>query len=283
MRIGVVFPHSEIGDDPQVIAEYVQTAEVLGYDHLRVYDHVLGAVHEGREPPLVGPYTEATPFHEPFVLFGFLAALTQRIELVAGVIVLPQRQTALVAKQAAQVDILSGGRLRLGVGVGWNYVEYEALNEDFSNRGKREEEQIDVLRRLWDEPVVDYTGRYHRVDRAGILPRPNRRIPIWLGGASDAAYRRAAKLADGFLFSRPKDVVADAIAKIRSYGCDHDTFGVDALVGYPGGADRWRKDADDYEQLGATHITVSMMGEGFSPEEHIARLADYIAAVPSRA
>jgi probable F420-dependent oxidoreductase len=281
MKIGVVFPQSEIGNDPEVIAEYVQTAERLGYDHLRVYDHVLGAVPEGREPPLMGPYTEATPFHEPFVLFGYLAAITERIELVAGVIVLPQRQTALVAKQAAQVDILSGGRLRLGVGVGWNYVEYEALNEDFSNRGKREEEQIEVMRRLWDEPTVDFTGKYHRIDRAGILPRPTRRIPIWLGGASDIAYERAARLADGFLFSRPRDMVADGIAKIRSYGCA-PTFGIDALVGYPGGPDRWRKDAEAYEQLGATHITVSMMGEGFSPQDHIAALAGYIEALPSR-
>src|SRR5215208_661835 len=164
MRFGVVFPQTEIGADPAVVKDYAQAAEQLGYDHLLVYDHVLGAdttIAERRD--WRGPYTHETQFHEPFVLFGYLAGLTERIELVTGIIILPQRQTALVAKQAAEVDILSGGRLRLGVGIGWNSVEYEALNEDFHSRGRRVEEQIQLLRRLWAEPVVDFKGRYHNI------------------------------------------------------------------------------------------------------------------------
>ena len=152
MEIGAVFPQSEIGSDPAVIKDFAQAAESLGYSHLVVYDHVLGAVPE-REPRLTGPYTHETSFHEPFVLFGFLAAHTQRLGLMTGIIILPQRQTALVAKQAAEVDILSGGRLRLGIGTGWNYVEYDALNENFHNRGKRQEEQVDLLRKLWTDLV----------------------------------------------------------------------------------------------------------------------------------
>ena len=174
MQIGVVFPQTEIGDDPVAIRDFAQAAEGLGYTHLLVYDHILGAVGEHREPPLTGFYSEKTPFHEVFVLLGYLAGLTSRIELATGVLVLPQRQTALVAKQAAEVDILSGGRLRLGVGVGWNYVEYEALNEDFSNRGRRQEEQVEVMRRLWAEPVVDFTGQVapHRPGRHPAPARP---------------------------------------------------------------------------------------------------------------
>ncbi len=149
MRLGAVFPQTEVGSDPATARDLAQVVEESGFDHLLAYDHVLGASHD-REPKLMGPYTEESLFHEPFVLFGFLAAATSRLELVTGVLILPQRQTALVAKQAAEVDVLSGGRLRLGVGVGWNYVEYDALNQKFSDRGKRQEEQIEVLLRLWE-------------------------------------------------------------------------------------------------------------------------------------
>ncbi|MDX6234685.1 MAG: hypothetical protein QOH68_3803 [Nocardioidaceae bacterium] len=285
MDIGVVFPQNEVGNDPDVIRDFVQRAEDLGYTHLRVYDHVLGAVHEGRRPALTGPYTEKTPFHEPFVLFGYLAGLTTSIELVAGVIVLPQRQTALVAKQAAEVDILSRGRLRLGVGTGWNFVEYEALNEDFSNRGQRQEEQIELLRRLWEEPLVDYEGQWHRVDRASIMPLPGRRIPVWLGGFSDVAYRRAARLADGFLFARPYEAAVAAVASLGSYlveaGRGWDSFGFDALVQHGAGRGLWAADAAAFQGLGATHLTVNTMGQGLSGREHADVLADYIEAVRS--
>src|SRR6266550_7850766 len=179
MQIGVTFPQTEIGADPIVIRDYAQTVEGLGYSHLVAFDHVLGADPTHR-PGWQG-YTYRQMFHEPFVLFGYLAALTH-LELVPAVIILPQRQTALVAKQAAEIDILTGGRLRLGVGLGWNFVEFEALGEDFRNRGRRAEEQIEVLRRLWTEPVVDFDGRWHRIPAAGINPLPVQRpIPIWIG------------------------------------------------------------------------------------------------------
>ena len=192
MNIGVVFPQVEIGNDPAAIRDYAQAVEAMGYTHILAFDHVLGA-NPPSHPGLKGPYTYKHPFHEPFVLFGFLAAVTTRVELVTGIIILPQRQTALVAKQTACVDVLSGGRLRLGVAVGWNFVEYEALGEDFKNRGQRIEEQIEILRALWTKELVTVEGRWHRVTDAGINPPPVQRpIPIWMGGESDPVVRRAA-------------------------------------------------------------------------------------------
>lgn len=284
MDIGVVFPQTEIGRDPGAARAFVQRAEELGYTHLRIYDHVLGAVHAGREPKLVGPYTEESSFHEPFVLFGYLAAITHRIELVTGVIILPQRQTALVAKQAAEVDILSNGRLRLGVGVGWNPVEYEALNEDFGNRGRRQEEQVEVIRRLWSEAVIDYTGRWHRVDRAGILPRPQRDVPIWFGGFSDAAYERAARLGDGFILGSAAKGLESTVRKlrdaVRSAGRDPSTFGIDALVQFKAGPTRWKADVDEAHALDVTHVTVNTMGAGLDQaDHHIKALEQYLPAI----
>src|SRR6266511_1030020 len=181
MNIGVVFPQVEIGQDPSAVRDYAQAVEAMGYTHILVFDHVLGANPE-RPGGWKGPYTYRHVFHEPFVLFGYLAAVTQRLELVTGIIILPQRQTALVAKQAAAVDVLTRGRLRLGVGIGWNHVEYEALNEDFHTRGRRVSEQITVMRKLWTEPVVNFKGSYHHLDRAGINPLPVQRpIPVWMG------------------------------------------------------------------------------------------------------
>ena len=168
MKIGVVFPQTEIGNDPLVIRDYAQTAEGLGYSHLLAYDHVLGA-NPQRPGGWSGPYTYQTPFHEVFVLLSYLAGVTQKLELVTGIVILPQRQTALVAKQTASLDVLSGGRLRLGVGLGWNEVEYAALNEDFHDRGKRMEEQVALLRRLWTEPLVDFKGTWHTIPDAGIM------------------------------------------------------------------------------------------------------------------
>src|SRR5579864_3397066 len=197
MRIGVVFPQTEIGNDPIAIRDYAQAVEDLGYQHVLAYDHVLGAGLAHR-PNWQGPYTSETPFHEVFVLFGYLAAVTHKVELVTGILIVPQRQTALVAKQAAQVDILSQGRLRLGVGIGWNEVEYEALGEDFHTRGARSGEQITVLRLLWTQPVVDFKGRWHHIPEAGINPLPVQRpIPIWLGGEADAVLERVGTMGDG--------------------------------------------------------------------------------------
>src|SRR5438046_150863 len=199
MQYGVVFPQIEFGNDVQAIKDYAQTAEGLGYDYLLVYDHVLGA-HPNREPKLTGPYTYEHPFHEPMVFFGFLAGVTTRLELTTGILIVPQRQTVLVAKQAAEVDVLSGGRLRLGIGLGWNYVEYDALGEKFQNRGRRVEEQVEVLRKLWTEPLVNFKGAYHVINNAGLNPMPVQRpIPIWFGGSAEPALRRAARLADGWM------------------------------------------------------------------------------------
>jgi probable F420-dependent oxidoreductase len=283
MNIGVVFPQTEIGDDPAVVRDFAQAAEGLGYTHLLVYDHVLGAVHQGREPQLTGPYTEATPFHEPFVLFGYLAGLTSTIELVTGVLILPQRQTALVAKQAAQVDVLSGGRLRLGVGVGWNWVEYDALGEDFHTRGRKQAEQIELLRRLWTEPVVTFEGQFDRVDRAGILPMPARQIPIWMGGFSAPAFRRAARIADGFIFTSRAANAVQAAADIREMvaaaGRDPDAFGIEGIVSLRGEPDEWRAAAEAWRTARATHLSAVTMNMGLDPAGHIAMLETYIKAV----
>ncbi|HXV93709.1 MAG TPA: LLM class F420-dependent oxidoreductase [Pseudonocardia sp.] len=275
MRIGVVFPQREIGDDPAVIRDFAQTAEGLGYHHLLAFDHVLGAGRASR-PDWRGPYDSEDAFHEPFVLFGHLAGLTARIELVTGVLVLPQRQTALVAKQAAEVDVLSGGRLRLGVGVGWNRVEYEALGEDFHDRGRRIEEQIALLRALWAEPVVDFTGRWHRVPDAGIKPRPVQRpVPIWLGGLADPVLRRVAAMGDGWFPQMPPGEQArEALDRLRGYvtgaGRDPAAIGVEARVGVQQGEPRdWPAMIDGWRELGATHLAVNPMDLGLSGAGHV--------------
>jgi probable F420-dependent oxidoreductase len=286
MKIGVVFPQSEIGDDPSVIRDFAQAVEDLGYNHLVAYDHVLGAVHEGREPRLTGPYTEETVFHEPFVLFGYLASVTQRIELVTGVIILPQRQTALVAKQAAQVDILSGGRLRLGIGTGWNWVEYDALNENFHNRGKRQEEQVEVMRKLWTEPVIDYTGKWHRIDRAGIRPLPGRSIPVWFGGSDERVIERAARLGDGMfpLFAPNSDAGKAAFEKlwgyVEEYGRDRSNFGLEGQLAYGAGPEKWGAHLEAFKNVGGTHVCVRTMNAGLtSPQDHIDAIRRYKAEV----
>ena len=289
MNVGVVFPQTEIGDDPKVIRDFAQTAEALGYSHILVYDHVLGAVHQGREPRLTGPYTEQTPFHEPFVLFGYMAAITSRVELVTGVLILPQRQTALVAKQAAQVDVLSGGRLRLGIGVGWNYVEYDALGEDFHTRGRRQAEQVEVMRRLWTEPVVDYTGRFHRIDRAGLLPMPTRSIPVWMGGFSDPAYNRAAQIADGFIFTsraaNAPEMAASMREKVAAAGRDPSAFGIEGIVSAQGSPDDWTSALQTWRNAGASHLSMVSMNLGLDAGGHIGMLEQYAGAIgltPSR-
>src|ERR671929_1124788 len=219
MRIGVSFPTVEIGADLAVVRDFVHTAEELGYTHLRVLDHVLGADPQFHPEVPVFYYTHESVTHEPFTLMAYLAALTTRLELVTAVIILGQRQTALVAKQAAEVDVLSGGRLRLGVGIGWNAVEYEALGEDFGTRGARIEEQIEVMRLLWTREVVSYEGNYHRIDEAGINPLPVQRpIPVWMGARADVGLRRTARVADGwFPLGPPDDRMREDIAHLRGY------------------------------------------------------------------
>ncbi len=284
MQIGVVFPQSEIGNDPAVIRDFAQAAEALGYSHLLVYDHVLGA-HPDREPRLTGPYTHETSFHEPFVLLGYLAGLTRTLGLVTGIIILPQRQTALVAKQAAEVDILSGGRLRLGIGTGWNYVEYDALNEDFHNRGKRQEEQVDLLRKLWAEPLLDFRGKWHRIDRASIKPLPERQIPIWFGGSDERVMKRAARLGDGMIPQFiPNDAGKAALARLDEYlaenGRDRSSFGIEAQVNLAAGVEKWATHAQAWRDLGSDYICVRTMNAGLAtPRDHIEALRIYRSEV----
>ncbi|HEY7350798.1 MAG TPA: LLM class F420-dependent oxidoreductase [Ktedonobacterales bacterium] len=279
MRIGAIFPQTEFGNDPIAIRDYAQAVEEMGYQHILVYDHVLGASTATR-PDWRGPYTSETPFHEPFILFGYLAGLTRQVELVTGVIILPQRQTALVAKQTAEVDVLSGGRLRLGIGVGWNEVEFEGLNEDFHNRGARSEEQVAVLRALWTEPVVTFQGRWHHLDAAGINPLPVQRpIPIWFGGnPTEQILRRISRLGDGWLPQFPdprKDEPRQAIEHLRAYtqeaGRPLEAVGIEArLTISRASQDLWAPFAEGWRNLGATHLGVNTMSAGLdSPQAHI--------------
>ena len=278
MRAGVVFPQTEFGDDPVLCRDFAQTAEGLGFAHLLVFDHVLGA-GRARRPNWRWPYDADDPFHEPFVLFGYLAGLTERIELVTGVLVLPQRQTALVAKQAAEVDMLSGGRLRLGVGVGWNDVEYEALGEEFHDRGRRIEEQIALLRALWTEPVVDFAGRWHRVPDAGINPLPVQRpIPLWIGGQAEPVLRRTAALGDGwFPQMLPDQRARDMLDRLRGYaadaGRDPDCLGIEPRIEVRyGDPAQWPALIEGWRELGATHIGISTRGLGLTGTEHVAAI-----------
>lgn len=279
MRLGVIFPQTEIGADPFVVRDYAQAAEDLGYDHLVAYDHVLGA-DPARRPGWKPPYTHKDMFHEPFVLFGFLAGLTRRIELTTGVIILPQRQTVLVAKQAAAADVLSGGRMRLGIGIGWNDVEYEALGENFTNRGRRSEEQIELLRRLWTEDLVTFEGEWHRVTEAGLNPPPVRRpIPIWLGGGDERVLRRIARLGDGWLpLLPPDDKCRSAIERLKRYardaGRDPAAIGIEGRVPFgEGSPEAWRRVVAAWRELGASHISLNTMKFGLaSPRAHIEAL-----------
>jgi probable F420-dependent oxidoreductase len=285
VQLGVVFPQTEIGADPGGVHAFAQAAEEIGYGHLLAYDHVLGAdVSQRSDWP--GPYTSEHQFHELFVLFGYLAAVAPGLELVAGVLVLPQRQTALVAKQAAEVDLLTGGRLRLGVGLGWNYVEFEALGEDFRNRGRRSEEQVEVLRRLWTEPVVELEGRWHRIPAAGINPLPVQRpIPIWIGGSAEVAIRRAARLADGFFPQRPLEGGWPAtMERFRVWaeeaGRDPASIGVEQRIDVSSGTpDDWRAAVEEWRALGATHISVVTMRAGLSVDGHVERIGEAFEAL----
>ena len=284
MKIGVVYPQTELKGDPAALDAIGRAVETIGYDHLVLYDHVAGAVRADRDPPLweYGPYNETHPFHDPFVAFGYLAGVTKRLEFATGVLVLPQRQTLLVARQAADVDLLSGGRLRLGVGLGWNYVEYDALGADFATRGPRMSEQIPYMRRLWSEPVVSFEGRFDRIDRAALNPRPKRMIPIWAGGVSEPGYRRAARYADGFMFGGPTDVALAALDRVRALvreeGRKVEDFGADWLfqIGEGGGGQGDLDRIKRWQDSGATHISILSLTLGFkTAEQHIDQLNEF--------
>ena len=286
MRIGVVFPQTEFGNDPIAIRDYAQTAEGLGYTHVLAYDHVLGA-NPDRPGGWHGPYTYLNPFHEPLVMFGYMAAVTQTLEFTTGIIILPQRQTALFAKQAAELDVLSGGRLRVGVGLGWNEVEYVALNENFHTRGRRIEEQVKLLKQLWTQPLVTFEGRWHTVPDAGLSPLPVQRpIPIWFGGHAGPVLRRAAQLGDGWM---PQyRTAADARPSIDQLdqwldeaGRSRAEFGIEARMGYGSGQpDKWAALVADWRSIGLTHLSLNTMGKGFAtPAEHIDAIRKFAQAI----
>jgi probable F420-dependent oxidoreductase len=283
MKIGAIYPQTELNGDPRALDAIGRAVEAMGFDSLVMFDHLAGAEHAGREPPLWGPYTEKDPFHDPLVAFAYLAGVTSRIAFLSGILVLPQRQTLLVARQAADVELLSGGRLLLGVGVGWNYVEFEALGEDFHTRGARIDEQIVLLRRYWQDPLVRFEGRFHKVDRLALNPRPASPIPIFCGGVSDPAYRRAARLGDGFVFSGDFAKCAAAWGTVQQYLREEGREGApfEAVYLTPGSADlqvpvdlmrRWR-------DAGGHHVGIRTMGAGLTETaQHI----DYLAEIRRR-
>jgi probable F420-dependent oxidoreductase len=281
LKLGVVFPQTEIGADVGGVREYAQAVEDLGFDHLLAYDHVIGA-DGARHPGLVGPYRVEHLFHEILVLYGYLAGVAPELELVTGVVITGQRQTVLLAKQAAEIDVLTGGKFRLGLGIGWNPVEYEALGMNFHDRGRRLEEQIDLMRRLWTEPVLDYDGRWHKVTAAGINPLPVQRpIPIWIGGSAERALRRAALLADGFFPQRPLEGGWTATMErmrewVEEAGRDWSEFGIEQRINVADGTpDDWRKSADEWRGLGATHLSLRTTDAGLEGvDTHLERLRE---------
>ncbi len=286
MKIGVVFPQIEFKPDPVAVRDYAQAVEELGFTHIHAYDHILGANPE-RPGGWTGPYTYKNNFFEPFVLFSYLAGLTRKVEFATGILILPQRQTALVAKQAATLDVLSNGRFRLGVGIGWNEVEYIAQGEDFHNRGKREEEQVALLRLLWTQPLVNFQGNWHQIPDAGLNPLPVQRpIPIWFGGTDDKALQRMARLGDGWMVNqrtietaRPK--LESLLRYLQEAGRDRSTFGIEPrlnmnLVSQEG----WTNFIRSWEVLEATHLTVNTMGCGFdTTTAHIQALRRFAETV----
>jgi probable F420-dependent oxidoreductase len=277
MRIGVVFPQTELGSDPAVLRAYAQRVEELGFTHILAYDPVVGAdttVHQGFQ----GPYDIDSTFHEPFVMLGYLAAVTT-LELVTGVIILPQRQSVLVAKQAAEVDLLTGGRFRLGVGLGWNAVEYEALGETFTNRGRRSEEQVELMRKLWTQRSVTFDGKYHTVTGAGLAPLPTQRpIPVWFGAASDRAYERAGRLGDGwFPMMAPGPGLDYALEQVNRAaelaGRDPESLGMEGRVSWTGDRDTLAADIAAWKAAGASHLSLNTMKAGLAHvDDHLGAL-----------
>lgn len=290
MEVGAIFPQTEITADPGAIRAFVQAVEDMGYATLFVADHVLGADTQSHHHPSLASYSYKSVVHEPFTLLGYVAAVTTRITLATGILILPQRQTALVAKQAAEVDVLSGGRLRLGIGVGWNQVEYEALGQDFHTRGRRSAEQIAVLRALWTQEVVDFHGQWHHITHAGLNPLPVQRpIPIWFGVGSsqnpqppEGVLRRVARLADGWSPNIPTNDMGKAIvARVHHYakeaGRDPALLPLEGRVRLAGKppAD-WVNNVQAWASLGATHIIVETRGGGLAfPHQHLAALRQF--------
>jgi probable F420-dependent oxidoreductase len=280
VRFGVVYPQIELRGDPAALHDIGLAVERLGYDTLLMYDHVVGAEHADRTPALWGPYTEANPFHDPFVAFGYLAGITERIELATAVLILPQRQTVLVAQQAADADLLSHERLRLGIGTGWNWVEYDALGQDFATRGRRADEQIPFLRRLWTEPLVSFEGEFDHIERGCINPWPKRSIPIWVGGFGEPAFRRGGRLGDGFTFAGDVDRCIDGLARVRHHladsGRSEEGFGLELIMTRATDVAQVVETAERWQEVGGTGVGVVTMFIGLDTAEgHI----DHIHAV----
>lgn len=294
MQIGITYPQTDIHGDPAVVRDFAQMAEGLGYNYLAAADHVLG-VNAASRPDWGQRNTSADFFHDPFCLFSFLSACTEKLGFSTEVMILPQRQTALAAKQAACLDVLSKGRFRFGVGIGWNPVEYVGLNESFQNRGKRSEEQLQVMQALWAEPHVTFKGQWHTIDDAGINPLPGKgKVPLWLGGHEDVTLRRIAKWGDGWIMlAHPLGDAARAeFDKLRGYvkeaGRDPASVGLSVWTSTAqGGPDDWRREAAGWKALGVTHITLnSTFGRyghqriaGRTVADHTKAMCDYIAAV----
>ena len=285
MEFGAVFPHNEIGTDPGAIRDYAQGAEALGATHLLIYDHVMGA-DPNRPGGWKGAYDKDVAFHEPLTTFAFMAAVTDKIDLITTILILPQRQTVLVAKQAAEVALLSSNRLRLGVGTGWNKIEYEALDVAFSQRGERQEEQVELLRKLWTEDSLTYSGKYHTISAASINPRPSQPIPIWFGGSAPALLERCGRLGDGWIpLMGANDAARQCIETIRSHrqaaGLSMAGFGIQAQAQYAGGTpERWASHAAKWRDLGATHLAIATHNAGkTSVEGHLGRIEEYLSVV----
>jgi probable F420-dependent oxidoreductase len=283
MLPGLTFPQTEIGNDPIVIRDLAQAAEAMGFRYLLAYDHVLGA-NPDRPGGWRGPYTFRTAFHEVFILFSYLAGLTRTLEFATGILILPQRQTALVAKQAAELDLLSGGRLRLGVGIGWNKVEFDALGQDFSVRGKRSEEQVKLLRQLWEQSLVNFHGEFDQVDDAGINPMPTRRIPIWFGGEADAVFERMARLGDGWMANwMPPEKAPSEVERLHRFlsaaGRDPAQFGIDVRLSMkllP--REAWGDYVAGWRALGATHLSLNLMDAGLKGmNDYLRAMEDFMA------
>jgi probable F420-dependent oxidoreductase len=286
VKFGVVFPQTEIGSDPAAIRDYVQAAEGLGYDYLLAYEHMLGADPANYQDGRQFAYTYQDSFHEPMVLFGYLAALTEQIELVAGVLILPQRNTALVAKQTAEVDVLSRGRLRLGIGVGWNQAEMEGIGYDFRTRGRRVDEQIEVLLQLWTKPLVTFEGEYHAIQALGINPLPVQRpIPLWFGGAAEPMLRRMARFGNGWIPTglnpgNARPIVERIHTCLGEFGRSAASFGIDARLNLARQPQTvWRDYVEDWKALGATHICVNTMGARLeTAQDHIRAIEEFKAS-----
>jgi probable F420-dependent oxidoreductase len=285
MKIGLVFPQTEFGVDPTALRDYAQTAESLGFSHVLAYDHVLG-INPPQPDKWPGPYTHKDSFHEPFVLFSFMAALTQRLQFITGILILPQRETAVVAKQAATLDVVSNGRFRLGVGVGWNKMEMEALNQDFHTRGRRVDEQIDLLKLLFSQELVTFKGEWHDIPDAGLNPLPVQRpIPIWLGGHSEAVLRRLARVGDGWLPGyRTAADAQPSLDKLEGFlvenGRSRSDIGLEPRLHYGDGPDAWQNNLAGWQTAGATHISFNTMGNGFnSPQKHLQAVEEFAKVI----